>query len=146
LSLGGNVISQLQFEPFLSSWHTFETVVHGRDNIFVEAMLILNNTVMCIRVEAGKALDVTGHYPVLAGYDSTGEPLYIAAKYDLKQSGCVFTYVNNGASHATFMNKNGDAETVNYFYVLVLRHDPVDSKPTGVPEGAMDPTGPCLLA
>ncbi len=34
---------------------------------------------MAIYVKAGETFDVTGHYPILAGFDSTGEPLYVAA-------------------------------------------------------------------
>ncbi len=33
-------------------------------------------------------------------------------------------------------------ETVTSFCVIVLRHNPVDSKPINIPAGAMDPTGP----
>lgn len=97
---------------------------------------------MTIYVEFGEILDVTGHYPVLAGFDPTGEPLYIALK-DRHFYG-ILTCVKNGSSHATFVidHVSGETVTVDRFYVLVLRHDPVDSKPTAVPDGAMDPTGP----
>ncbi len=107
-------------------------------------MHLTKNTVMIIWVEleAGETFDVTGHYPVLAGLDSTGEPLYIAINDIPSQHLQTFTCIKNGASHATFIDENGETETVNEFYVLVLRHNPVNFNPTSVPEGAMDPTGP----
>ncbi len=93
---------------------------------------------MAIFVKAGESFDVTAHCPVLAGYDLTGEPLFIAL-YPFLHG--YFTCIKNGASHATFII-SGRTESVHCFYVLVLRHDPVDSKPIAVPHGAMDPTGP----
>ncbi len=98
---------------------------------------------MTICIEPGKTFHVTGHYPVLAGYDpSTGEALYVAVQGNYHNKLPIFTCVKDGASKAIFIHKNGKAETVNEFRVLVLRHDPVDSKPTGIPDSAMDPTGP----
>lgn len=112
----------------------------------MDTMIISGNTVMAIKVDAGEAFDATGHwhYPVLAGFDSdTGEPLYIAVERSSSYGDIpLFTCIRNGASHATFINSVGELETVDEFYVLVLRHDPVNSKPNVIPKGAMDSTGP----
>ncbi len=102
----------------------------------------MNDTIMTILVEAGETFDVTGHYPVLAGLDPTGEPLYIAIIDRPWHHYQIFACIKDGTSHATFINEDGESETVECFHVLVLRHDPVNLFPTSVPEGAMDPTGP----
>ncbi len=71
----------------------------------VDTMVITKDTVMTIWIDAGEVFDVTGHYPILAGYDpSTGEALYIAVQnvdaYDAKFP--IFTCVKNGASDRKF--------------------------------------------
>ncbi len=105
-------------------------------------MSFTNNTVMTILVEAGENFDVTGHHPVLAGLDPTGEPLYIAINDHPGHHFHIFTCIKDGASHAAFINEDGEMEIIHHFHILVLRHDPIDSSPISTPEGAMDPTGP----
>jgi len=84
----------------------------------------------------------TGHYPILAGYDSDGEPLYVAAvRLDHLWH---FTTVKDSASTAVYTDEVGETHTANDFFVLALRHDPSDLPPPypRVRKRAMDPTGP----
>ncbi len=84
----------------------------------------------------------TGHYPILAGYDSDGEPLYVAAvRLDHLWH---FTTVEDSASTAVYTDEVGETHTANNFFVLALRHDPSDFPPPypRTRKGAMDPTGP----
>lgn len=42
--------------------------IRGRHDVFVDTLLIPCNTIMAMLVGFDEALDVTGHYPVVAGY------------------------------------------------------------------------------
>ncbi len=120
------------------------------DDFSVDTMLLDGHTIICLRVVDRRHLDFwentkfdsTGHYPILAGYDPNGEPLYVAAvRLDLLWH---FTTVKEGACTAIY---NDDADELNFateFFVLALRHDPSDFSPPypRVRKGAMDPTGP----
>ncbi len=106
-------------------------------------MLFDGHTVVCLSVVGQDLLfDATGHYPILAGYDDAGEPLYIAVvRVDLLWH---FTTVRDGASIVFYSDEVGQTHMVENFFVLALRHDPCDS-PAPYPrarKGAMDPTGP----
>lgn len=90
----------------------------------------------------GFPFDGTGHFPILAGYDDTGEPLYVAAV-------CLeflwyFTTVKDGQSTAVYSDEVGKTHIANEFFVLALRHNPSDLPPPypRARKGAMDPTGP----
>ncbi|KLO07531.1 hypothetical protein SCHPADRAFT_1001605 [Schizopora paradoxa] len=121
---------------------------HATHRVFVDTMLITKSTVMITCVNADETFDATGHYPLLAGYNSNDEALFVALKDPLEPR--VFTCIKDGASYAEFRKRSGETEIARAFYVLVLRYDPVDFEPEknskrgiGVaPEGAMDPTGP----
>jgi len=86
--------------------------------------------------------DVTGHYPILAGYDPSGEPLYVAAvRLELLWH---FTTVRDGAFLVYYSDEVGETHIADEFFVLALRHDPSDFSPPlpRAHKGAMDPTGP----
>lgn len=108
-------------------------------------MAIDGNMVLWLRVEAGRhqPFDVTGHYPILAGYDEAdGAALYVAAhKYD---SVYHFTHVKNGARTVRYTDEIGEVHAVGKFFVLALRCDPMDLPlpHPRIPESAMDQTGP----
>jgi len=109
----------------------------------VDTMLLDGHTVVCLSV-VGQDLpfEATGHYPILAGYDDTGEPLYVAVvRVDLLWH---FTTVRDGTSIVFYSDEVGQTHMAEKFIVLALRHDPCDS-PVPYPrarKGAMDPTGP----
>jgi len=86
--------------------------------------------------------DVTGHYPILAGYDQDGMTFYVAAvKIEFVYH---FTCVEDGARTARYTDEIGDTYETDEFFVLALRHDPSDFTPPypRIPAGAMDQTGP----
>ncbi|KLO04661.1 hypothetical protein SCHPADRAFT_896860 [Schizopora paradoxa] len=96
----------------------------------------------------------TSHYLILAFYDDSGVPFYLAAihkpiyPFSMRY---FFTSVKDGDTVATWYDEHGRANTTNDFMILVLRHDPVDF-PIGRNDypwkhyrprtGALDPTGP----
>lgn len=103
---------------------------------------------MAICIEDGNNFDVTGHYPILAGLDPSGEPLYVALTADDPRA---VSCVKNGASTASFTDRNGETlgvVRVDRFYILVLRHNPSDwyahneTDIRDIPADATDPTGP----
>jgi len=115
-------------------------------------MRLDGHTVVCLRVtnlnvptldlEGISKFDCTGHYPILAGYDPTDEPLYVAAvRLEFLWH---FTTVKDGASIVYYSDEVGETHTTNEFFVLALRHDPSDlpAPYSRARKGAMDPTGP----
>ncbi len=78
------------------------------DDLTVDTMRLDGHTIVCLRgyhlnvrsldLEVISKFDCTGHYPILAGYDPTDEPLYVAAV----RLGFLwhFTTVKNGAFNA----------------------------------------------
>ncbi|KLO10264.1 hypothetical protein SCHPADRAFT_907014, partial [Schizopora paradoxa] len=109
----------------------------------VDTMLLDGYSLVCLRVDRDTGpFDVSGHYPILAGYGWRGKPLYVAAvRSDFSW---YLTCVPDGASAVTYLDEIGEPHTVNEFFVLALRQDPVDCVPPYPPtrQGAMDPTGP----
>lgn len=106
-------------------------------------MLLDGKSLVCLRVNGNKLyFNIIGHFPILAGHDGSGEPLYVAAI----RVGEVwyFTSVTNGAAEATYADELGEVHTVREFFVLALRYDPSDLQQPYPPtrKGAMDPTGP----
>lgn len=115
----------------------------SRRNLFIDTMLLDGKSLIYLRVHGSKfRFNVTGHYPILAGYNAIGEPLYLASV----RLGDVwhFTTVTNGASEATVLDELGKERTTQTFFVLALRHDPSDHQQPYplVRKRAMDPTGP----
>lgn len=82
--------------------------------------------------------DVTGHYPVLAGYDSVGREIFIA-RVDEELN---YVYVADGARSVSIVDEDDERITFSEFDVLVLRHDPSDHRAQAIPEGAKFQTGP----
>ncbi len=106
-------------------------------------MLVDGHTIVCICVVGQKSpFNATGHYPILGGYDPTGQLLYVAAAR--LEHVWHFTTVRDGASTAVYTDEVGETYTTNRFFVLALRHDPCDFAPPypRARKGAMDPTGP----
>ncbi|KLO07081.1 hypothetical protein SCHPADRAFT_1001920 [Schizopora paradoxa] len=83
-----------------------------------------------------------GHYPILAGYDQQGRPLYVAAAR--RDHNWYFTCVEEGKSSAFCVNEFGEGFLATEFFVLALRHAPADLRASypSLPEWAEDPTGP----
>ncbi len=114
-------------------------------------------SVVFIRVNGlEKPFDATGHYPILAGYDTSGNPLYrrklsmLVRPQRPQRLGREHKYyacVPNGASSAKFVGFNGGEFTSHKFYVLALRYNPCDRDPHFPPActSAIDPTGPSIL-
>ncbi|KLO09826.1 hypothetical protein SCHPADRAFT_892831 [Schizopora paradoxa] len=118
------------------------------DDLTVDTMLLDEYALTLLHVNTDnddKSFDCTGHYPILAGTDYvTGEPLYVAfVRLDFN-SPWYFTTVKDGASSAKYMNEIGEEQISQDFFVLALRHDPVDRPPQDVHDrtGTKDPTGP----
>jgi len=113
------------------------------DDFCVDTMLFDGHTMVCLHDDGWfRNFNGTGHFPILAGYDPTGEALYIAAvRLDLLWH---FTTVKEGASAAVYSDEIGETHTAEEFFVLGLRHDPSDFPPPypRARKGAMDPTGP----
>jgi len=86
--------------------------------------------------------DVTGHFPVLAGYDSSGRELYIARVWVSNSTWHTYTYVSDGARSISFLHDDGKWRTADRFSVLVLRHDPCDVGVQAIPPNAKFQTGP----
>ncbi|KLO09818.1 hypothetical protein SCHPADRAFT_892822 [Schizopora paradoxa] len=74
----------------------------------------------------------------------TEEPLYAAAVHQEINSPWYFTMVKDGASSATYTDEVGEEHVTQEFFVLALRHDPIDLPLQDVQRraGAKDPTGP----
>ncbi len=87
--------------------------------------------------------DLTGYYPVLAGFDASGTALYVHEPA-ANSYAPVFARVANGDSMLQIEGKNRNLSATKSLRVLGLRHDPSDIHPPYpcAPLGAMDPTGP----
>lgn len=84
-----------------------------------------------------------GHFPVLAGYDSSGREIYVARiRNDDHDVPYIFTCVSEGARNASIIGRDGRTRIARHFEVLVLRHDPCDVGVQEIPEGAKLQTGP----
>lgn len=81
-------------------------------------------------------LDVTGHFPILAGFDAFGKEIYVA------QAGFLWTYVSDGARNVSIADRDGKVKLFSQFELLVLRHDPLDIVFNDIPAGAKYQTGP----
>lgn len=113
----------------------------------VDMMLMKKSDILWLGVDGQTGIfDPTGHYPVVAGYDSSGGAFYIGALHiTFKANGYdVFDYILSkiGARASSITMSDGIPQ--NSFHVMVLQHNPADSpRPlcrTAV--GALDPTGP----
>lgn len=129
--------------------HNIAKACPDRD-LSIEVLTYTERTVIPLEVDGRKSpFRVTGHYPILAGYDSRGNALYIA-RVSIHSAGSLvryrYAFVKDGASSVTLADVFGCLKTrVTYnFDVLVLRHNPSDihlglAKGTG---SSIDPTGP----
>lgn len=81
---------------------------------------------------------VTGHFPILAGLDTSGEEIYVARI----ESCSGYTYVSDGARNVSFTNRRGKEKVSSRFEVMILKHDPCDVGVQNIPEGAKFQTGP----
>jgi len=116
---------------------------HEMEQLDVDTMSLRGDAVLWLSVNGDDApFDATGHYPILAGYDSSGNPLFVAAvRIEFL---CYFAPVAEGASTLTYQDELGDEHVSHGFFVLALRHNPSDISPPypRARAGAMDPTGP----
>ncbi|KLO09820.1 hypothetical protein SCHPADRAFT_943348 [Schizopora paradoxa] len=115
------------------------------EDIVVDTMQLDGKILTCLWVAESSVFNCTGHYPILAGVDfETNEPLFVAVVYRRVNSPWYFTTVKDGASSVTFMDEIGVKCRSRKFFVLCLRHDPIDLPPQDIQhrEGAKDPTGP----
>jgi len=70
--------------------------------------------------------DSTGHFPVLAGYDTSGREIFVARAFCSDISWAEFCYVCDGARSVSIIGEDGKRRTTSRFDVMVLRHDPCD--------------------
>ncbi len=109
----------------------------------VDTMVLTGNTVVWLPIDGRQApFDITGHYPILAGYEESHKPLYVAAvKIDHDY---YFTVVEDGASTVRYTDEVDGRRETHEFLVLGLRYDPSDLTPPypHASAGAMDATGP----
>lgn len=113
-------------------------------DIAVDVLVIDRNMALCHRLTGGRPYDETGHYPILAGFDPSGKPLYVAQHVHPQHF--FVTCIANGDSVAQTKKAKGKLTGITEFSVLCLRFDPSDIQehyPTSsAPNDAMDPTGP----
>lgn len=83
-------------------------------------------------------LDITGHYPVLAGFDNSGREIYVARI----ESNSGYTYVSDGTLNVSFADHHGNPKVSSQFEVMVLKHDPCDVHAQAIPKRAKFQTGP----
>lgn len=85
------------------------------------------------------SLDVTGHFPILAGFDISGNEIYVARIDSVRGR---YTYVSHGANNVSFIDHQGKLKITTRFYVMALKHDPCDLDAQVIPKGAKFQTGP----
>ncbi|KLO16299.1 hypothetical protein SCHPADRAFT_938063 [Schizopora paradoxa] len=112
----------------------------------IDTMLLDGKTLTCLRVDnESPVFGCDGHYPILAGVDpETADPLYVAVVRQEVDSPWYFTTAKDGASAVEYTNEVGEKVKTRSFFVLALRHDPIDLPPQDSRHrvGAKDPTGP----
>lgn len=113
------------------------------NKLAIDTMVVASDMVLWLGVEASeRGFDVTYHYPVLAGHNSLGVPLYVAKARG--ENMYHFTCAEDGAVEVKYLDEMGDECATSDFLVLALRQDPSDMRPPYPPthHSAMDPTGP----
>ncbi|KLO09815.1 hypothetical protein SCHPADRAFT_548947 [Schizopora paradoxa] len=109
-------------------------------------MLLDGHILTCLRFDNDSPVfSCDGHYPILAGVDpETADPLYVAVVHQEVDSPWYFTTAKDGASSVEYTNEVGERLESSNFFVLALRHDPIDLPPQDIRHraGAKDPTGP----
>lgn len=100
--------------------------------------------VMWLTHDQEEAFDPTGHYPVLAGYDMSGNALYIACVAKDVDFGIRYlTVVAEGSSTVSYVDFSGSMRTTSRFHVLALRYNPCQlDLSDDLLSDAIDPTGP----
>ncbi|KLO12130.1 hypothetical protein SCHPADRAFT_435370 [Schizopora paradoxa] len=82
------------------------------------------------RSDLRSPFNLTSHYPILAFYDGSGEPHYLAffCKDGIhgKRSQYIFTAFKEGDTAATWYDEFGRAHIAQDFEPVVLRNDPID--------------------
>lgn len=115
----------------------------------IDTMFVDKYSLVFVRVYHGLSMSVTGHFPILAGYDDkTQRALYVALQVipfpEREEVPWYFTYAQDGSSFTKYIDEVGEEQSTREIFVLALRHDPIDIVPPypQAHEGAMDPTGP----
>lgn len=116
-------------------------------DVNIDTLLIDKYSIVFLRSSGGWRMNVTGHFPILAGYDDeTQKALYVSLIHfpEREEDPWYFTCVVEGASNVTYIDEIGEVKRTDRFFVLALRHDPSDVVPPypKAHKGAMDPTGP----
>jgi len=107
-----------------------------------DALHCPSNSILWLEFHGDVApFDVTGHYPILAGFTSDESPreLYVAMVYPQPFLVC-YTYIEDGAQTVEFVDERGKWRVASTFYVMVLRHDLLDVERPHMHTGP--PTGP----
>ncbi|KLO13893.1 hypothetical protein SCHPADRAFT_940000 [Schizopora paradoxa] len=97
--------------------------------------------------------DATGHYPILAGFNSEdeSEELYTAIVFyddaddgDAVLSKKCLVHVGDGARVVSYVDGKGNQRKTDRFFVMVLRYDPSDReyRHRDIPSSAVFQTGP----
>jgi len=119
--------------------------MHEDDVLFKDASPN-ESLVLWLRVDGVEhPFDSTGHFPVLAGYDTSGREIFVAQAFfkssDSDWPACAFSYVCDGACSVSAIRWDGKRRTTSRFDVMVLRHDPCVVR-MAIPAGAKFQTGP----
>lgn len=108
-----------------------------------------------VRGEVAHPFDVTGHYyPVLAGYiapqTTRAQRKRCMSRWlysQLHLLSVYYAYVEDSATAVDYVDDGGNPKVASSFYVVVLRHDPLDimiePSYTGEPQNSAD--GPGIL-
>ncbi|KLO19912.1 hypothetical protein SCHPADRAFT_46401 [Schizopora paradoxa] len=90
----------------------------------IDVLPLHDNVVMSIGFD-NTPFSSSGHFPILACLDGSGEPLYLAFVRD-REWRLRFATGREGESTITYHDEFGNGVKSAKFEVLVLRHDPVD--------------------
>lgn len=114
---------------------------YNKQDISVDGLFYHYEELMEIWVDAVYPFILTGHFPILVGYTKLGGALYCARDSSQHFS---LACVEAGSKYAVFQNDSGEKQSLEYFWVTVLRFDPcaITAHHASRIQGAMDPTGP----
>ncbi|KLO05453.1 hypothetical protein SCHPADRAFT_1002900 [Schizopora paradoxa] len=150
--IGGELYVTSEDLPGLSNLPARRFCAGQVEDLVIDTMLVDKHSLVFLRVNEwftrnNTHFEVTGHFPVLAGYDNSTRRARYAALVHSPGSDMdlwYFTTVEDGADLATYVDEVGEEHMSDMFFVLALRHDPSDVIPPypRTRKGAMDPTGP----
>ncbi len=116
-----------------------EAGMHKDDSLFVDGL------VLWLRVDGVEhPFDSTGHFPVLAGYDTSGREIFVARASFGDVRWMEFCYVCDGVRSVSIICRDGKRRTTSRFKVMVLKHDPCDVR-MAIPAAAKFPNRTSVL-